>query len=403
MIDERVYWVWLQQTLKYGNHKIRTIMRLYESVEEFYYTTDHDRKLCGCFTRSELAAFESYRLEQAEAIVAQCDALGYHILTLSAEEYPRRLKNIENPPCVLYCKGTLPEIDELPCISIVGTRSATQRGIKAAYSFAFELTQAGILVISGGALGIDCASHRGALHAKGKTVSILGCGIHYPYLSENIPLRQVIANNGALLSEYPPDCPPLPRNFPIRNRIIAGLSVGTLVIEAGAKSGSLITANLAAEQGRDVFAVPGDINIPTADGTNYLIKDGAKPVTCAEDILEEYRDSFPGKLLSAKTNSHPQKRENQLDFLDQINNFASSTYNDGKKSRDTKKKTKSLPKELSKQALTVYQALTDQPKQVDEFSEELKVPASTVLQAITELELFHLIHSLSGKRYCLPK
>ncbi|TBL77716.1 DNA-processing protein DprA [Paenibacillus thalictri] len=213
---------------------------------------------------------------------------GIGFITALDNSYPERLKEAAEPPWVLYYKGNIALIGR-PCIGMVGTRNPTVYGRKTAESLAAELSEKGACVVSGVARGIDAYAHYGALQAKGGTIGVLGCGIDQVYPAENRELYRNIEESGLLLSEYAPGIRPLPGLFPLRNRIIAGLSLGIVVVEAAERSGSLITATQALDASRDIFAVPGPITSPKSSGTLQLIKNGAKLVTCAEDILEEYR------------------------------------------------------------------------------------------------------------------
>jgi len=213
--------------------------------------------------------------------------MGIEIITIRDDNYPLFLGRIYDPPVALYAKGIL--MREEKSIAIVGSRKATSYGSEIAEELAYKLASYGLTVVSGMARGIDSCAHKGALAAKGRTIAVLGCGHDIVYPSENKSLMEDIIKSGAVISEYLPEAVPLPRNFPARNRIISGLSLGVVVVEASKNSGSLITANFALEQGREVFALPGDINRVNSQGTNKLIQDGAKLVTCVEDILEELR------------------------------------------------------------------------------------------------------------------
>ncbi|MDK2917375.1 MAG: processing protein [Candidatus Petromonas sp.] len=206
------------------------------------------------------------------------------------ESYPISLRNTYDPPYILNLIGSITKKDQT-ALAIVGSRRATPYGKNIAYKFAKDLVKYGITVVSGMAYGIDSAAHKGALDGGGRTIAVLGCGVDICYPKSNYKLMKDIINNGAIVSEYPLGTQPTPGNFPQRNRIISGLSKAVLVVEAGLKSGSLITVDYALEQGKDVFAVPGNINSNFSKGTNKLIKEGAKPVTCIEDILEEFNIS----------------------------------------------------------------------------------------------------------------
>lgn len=209
------------------------------------------------------------------------------VMTFEDEDYPQLLRNISNPPYVLYAQGNISLAGDL-CLAMVGSRNATPYGKMAARKFSLELVQNNITVVSGMARGIDTEAHLGALEGKGPTIAVLGSGLDVIYPPENQRLFKQICENGLVLSEFPLSTAPEAGNFPARNRIISGLSRGVIVVEAMEKSGALITADFALEQGRDVFAVPGPINSKTSEGTNNLIKQGAKLITSVEDVLEEY-------------------------------------------------------------------------------------------------------------------
>lgn len=244
-------------------------------------------------------------LRRTEAWAAQP---GNHVLTLADAAYPEQLLEIPDPPILLYAKGK-PELLKSPSLAIVGSRNASAQGMANAREFAQALAQEGLVIVSGMALGIDTAAHEGALLAVGNraasTVAVIGTGIDIVYPARNHALAHRIAEQGCLVSEYPLGMPALPANFPRRNRIISGLARGTLVVEAAAQSGSLITARQAADQGRDVYAIPGSIHSPLAKGCHELIRQGAKLVESAQDILEDWRNlQFPA-VSSEKTAAPP--------------------------------------------------------------------------------------------------
>lgn len=225
---------------------------------------------------------------QAEAAAKWCEQPGHHLIARGDPAYPKALEEIADPPRLLYVKGRL-ELLQKPAFAIVGSRNATAQGVRDAEAFAYALSSAGLPIVSGLALGIDAAAHRGGLRAEGASIAVVGTGADRLYPARNRDLADALAASGALVSEFPLGTPPLPQNFPRRNRLISGLARGVLVVEAALESGSLITARFAAEQNRDVFAIPGSIHAPTSKGCHQLIKDGAKLVDCVEDILEELR------------------------------------------------------------------------------------------------------------------
>ena len=374
-----IYWIYIVESLGYGNHKVKEILDYYGNAKNFYDDKKSSWKYCSFLNSKNIESLKNNDISNAYKIVNRCKELGYELLTIENPKYPQKLKNIVNPPGILYIKGQLPQIDDNLSISIVGTRSSIPYGNKVAFEMGYNLAKVGAIVVSGAALGIDGLSQKGALQAKGKTIAVLGCGLNHKYLMRNKSLRDNISKQGALISEYVPDYHCAPWTFPMRNRIISGLSDGTLVVEAGETSGSLITANLALEQNRDVFAVPGDINSCVSYGTNKLIKICAKPVTCVQDILEEYYNRYP--LLEKREQENINKKEKIL--------------------KENKIK-KDLPANLSNKARLLFNNLTSDPLYIDELSSLSKMNTPETLQAITELELYGCIKAHAGKRYSKP-
>lgn len=283
---------------------------------------------------------------------------GVQVVTFLEENYPKLLKEIHDPPVVLYVKGEL-RPDDLS-LAIVGSRKGSSYGLKVAEEIARQLVEYGLTVVSGLARGIDTASHEGALKAKGRTVAVLGSGLWEIYPPENRSLSSAIALSGALVSEFSMTQPALPENFPRRNRLISGLSVGVLVVEADEKSGALITAHAAMEQGREVFAIPGRVDSPLSRGTHRLIQEGAKLVQDLSDILEELKipivHATPPLLSQA-------------------------------------------PPSLSGEEEVIYETLSDFPKSVDLIAEESHLSADTTLSTLVRLELKKLVKAFPGQHY----
>lgn len=377
-VDGRAYWVWLQHALGAGSSKPNRILENYPTLEDFFEAGVRGWRLEGYFTPKELDKLESYSPRDAAALIQYSETIGQRVITQDSPAFPELLRQIHNPPCALFVKGDLPDFSVTPAISIVGTRRATATGIAAARSFAFGLAKSGAVVVSGGALGIDTAAHQGALQAGGQTVCVLGCGIDYNYLMGNASLREAVSFHGAVISEYPPGTPAVNSNFPIRNRIISGLSLGTLVVEAAGKSGSLITADYALEQGRDVFSVPGGIYSPVSKGVNNLIKAGAKPVSMPSEILEEYPACFSGKMNAA--------------VQCEVVVFCEAPQ------PVQPKKTEDLSG-LSADAVSLCHALGPTPLHLSALAQRTGIPTPRLLTAVTELELAEKIHSHSGRRY----
>lgn len=283
---EREYLAALQQIIGLGIKTETRLLSYFGSAKEAWGAPAEEWRDCGVTDRVCAEFAQVKRKLDIRGMIAAWEAQGICLCTRDDEAYPNHLREIFDPPNLLYYRGTIPQSDL--CIGIVGSRRSTTYGRQAARKIASELAASGVVVVSGAARGIDTASHLGALE-NGKTIAVLGCGIDVIYPPENGKLLADIVANGAVISEYPPGTQPVPGLFPARNRIISGISRGLLVVEAAEKSGALITATYAMEEGRDVFAVPGSIFSATSVGTNRLIQDGVKPILCGKDILDEYR------------------------------------------------------------------------------------------------------------------
>lgn len=366
MTNATKYFIWLSLALGYSTPKCKALASLYPDIADLYNGGEPEWRLSGVLGTKDITALESTPLSKAIEVIARCNQLGISVISLDDPSYPEQLKAIYDPPAVLYLKGRLPDFERKLSIAIVGTRNATAYGKMTSHVLAGSLAKVGAIIVSGGAMGIDSLSHTAALETGGLTVCVLGCGINYPYLMGNIKMRQAIAERGAVISEYPPDYPPGRFTFPERNRIISGLSNGVLVIEAGMKSGSLITARTALEQGRDVFAVMGNITSPYSQGTNALIKDGAIPVTDFTDITSYYPqfsiEGEPDDMIKPVP-----KHKTDID--------------------------------VSEEAEKVYRMLTPDPTHIDSITEASGLPVSEVLTALTELELEGLIEADKGRMY----
>lgn len=362
-MDERASWLRLQLTPGVGRAGLFRLIEQFGSPRNAIAARDRWRVLPGLRqgTAGLIPAEDDPRLA---GIVERLETLGVWLLSYWESGYPPLLRNIPDPPALLYGRGAC-RFDE--ALAVVGSRVPSPTGKAAAETLAFQVAAHGVTVVSGLARGIDAAAHRGALAAGGHTIAVLGCGIDRVYPSENGRLYDQIVESGTLLSEYLPGSDPLPGNFPGRNRIISGLSRGTLVIEATPGSGSLITAELALEQGREVFAVPGSIDRPTSAGPNRLIKDGAHPVTEAADILSLLWPEFGA----------PTPAEEPAGFA----------------------------VTLEEPARSVWAALGRQPRHVDELSGELGLTAGELSAILLHLELQGGIEQLPGARYvraCRP-
>ena len=291
----REYWIWLASRKGLGNKQKLELFARFSDVYALWQAESYDYPMSA----SARASFADKDLVEARRICAQCDRLGVFVLDAADAHYPKRLRAIADPPLVLYGKGSLPEFDREAAVAVVGTRSASAYGLMAAEKLGAELARCGGLVVSGMAAGIDAQAAWGALRAGFPTVAVLGGGVDVVYPTSNRSLYEAILRNGCILSEYPPGTRPTKWSFPKRNRIVSGLSCAVLAVEAPENSGTMITARLALEQGRDLFVVPGHIASASCAGSNALLRDGARIATTAWDILGEYEGLFPDKLHKA--------------------------------------------------------------------------------------------------------
>ena len=293
------YWIWLASLPGLTNRSRLQLLAHFSSPEDVYYADPEEAMVAG-LNKEQAEKITQRSLDRTNRILSDCTREELFVLTMADAAYPARLRNIFDPPILLYGRGALPLFDEEAAVAVVGTRSATPYGIHCAEELSYQMARSGALVVSGLAKGIDAAAHRGALRAGGLTAAVLGCGVDVVYPEANRRLYGDIAAAGVILSEYPPGAEPEAWHFPARNRIISGLSVAALVVEAPKRSGALITANTALDQGRDVYAVPGPIDAPESWGCNQLIRSGAGLVSCGADLLDEYESRFPLKLRRSR-------------------------------------------------------------------------------------------------------
>ncbi len=398
------YWIWLQRALGAGA-RTDEILGLFTNPYNMYEAGSGEWRASGVITPAQFAKLRQHSPSQCYDIKKHCEQHGYDIIAYDDEYYPPRLRDISSAPLVLYVQGDKQVLASPVMISVVGTRQASRYGVEVTQKLSRQLSQAGAVIVSGGALGIDSEAHAGAMLAKGKTVAFLGCGLSVDYLRENAALRRAIARNGAVVSEFFPDAPANRSTFPIRNRLISGVSLGTLVIEAGEKSGSLITANFALEQGRDVFAVPGDVISSSYTGANKLIRDGAKPVFTAMDIMSEYAFEYPDLINLSRSN----EPISSVEYVNYRNMSGKSHTNEKRKTEPVRVEPpackepvsvkRELPESVSDDAKKVYAVFGDSAVHVDDIKRLSELSLPQVLAALTELEMYGFITLESGKNY----
>ncbi len=358
-MDERFHWLALNFIPGVGPVLIKTLLDRFGNPKHVFKASRRElARVDGIGERLAELIKESDVRGKVQRELKLIEELNASVVTLRDQSYPNNLRQIYDPPPLLYVRGALQAGDDL-AISIVGSRLTSNYGRMITESIAGDLAKHGVTIVSGMARGIDSAAHRGALSVGGRTIAVLGCGVDIVYPRENRRLFEEITAHGAVISEFPLSTPPEGVNFPRRNRVISGLSLGVVVVQANSRSGSLITARLALEQNRDVFAVPGNIGMAGSRGTNRLIKQGAKLIESAEDILEEVLPRFQHQGLEPEDRKLPLEEEEERIFC----------------------------------------LLEDEPIHIDSIIVQTRMSASHVSTILLQLELKGLIQQLSGKRF----
>lgn len=390
------YWIWLTTRKYVGTRGAYLLLRHFGSPEAVYFAEENAYKAVSAIRNPK--GLLDKDLGGAEKILRACHEKGLFVLTMQDAAYPHRLRVLDDPPLVLYGKGTLPDLDG-PVIGVVGTRYASLYGMQQARRMGYGLSRCGATVVSGGAKGIDTEALEGALLGGNPVVAVLGNGVDVVYPAGNRKLFSDVAAKGCLLSEYPPGTPPNREHFPVRNRIISGLSMGVLVVEAPDPSGALITANKALDQGRDVFALPANVGQETGKGNLQLLRDGAILVRDPWEVLEEYQGQYPA-LQSRDCRGWEKEpveiqRPEMSDAADEkgIDKGKASQYIDAKKILDA------LTPEEQRLVLLLEQG----PVHIDTLSEQMGQPAGGVLALLTMLEVRGLIKHLPGRMFSLAE
>ncbi len=295
-MEDLKYWIWLSLACTPGSQTFASLLGKFDTARGVYEAEDHEIASAVTSRSRDYESLTDKSLEQAETVLEFCTSKNVGILTYADERYPDSLRDIPTPPVLLYYRGILPDFSSLFTVAVVGTRRLTEYGKKNAFTIAYDLARSGATIVSGMAIGIDAVAHAGALAAGKITVAVIGSGIDVCYPKEHRPLAREIVKAGCVFTEYPPGSRPDGHNFPVRNRIISGLSKVTLVIEGKERSGALLTARHAKEQGRTVYAVPGNVGNPNSEVCNLLLKNGARVCTSADDIVRDFEMSSLGKL-----------------------------------------------------------------------------------------------------------
>ncbi len=394
--------VYAQLALGYQTPLTLKVLQSYKSLDAFSRAVFQKKAEQPFLTAKHLQQMYETKLEDAQKIVEDCERLGIGIAAIGDAQYPQPLLQLYAPPAVVYTKGALPDFDKTLCVTVVGSRKAPQQGKDNAFWLGKALTLAGACVISGLAQGIDASAQAGALAAGGKTVAVLGNGLDIAYPVENAALQELVAQNGALISEYPPGVKPLPYHFPQRNRLMAALGRAVAVVQAREKSGAMITVNLALELGRDVFCMPGDVNQDSCKGNLTLLREGATVFGSAADILNEYLSEFSDTIEIARADIpfqegasawRPQQAQTDEKPLEQNRPLPAQ--------KPQTAQAHVAGAACSPNARAVLKVLGEQPMHFDEIVNNTSLPAFQVLRALTELQIGGYIKTYAGRRFSL--
>ena len=411
-----LHWIWLAHRPAINDRMKIRLLQHFRDPEDIYFADGESYRHVEGLTGEAVQALQDKDLSSAEAALDICRREKLHVLTFQDAAYPSKLKNIPDPPILLYYKGQLPDFDAVPVIGVVGTRKASAYGMQTAKRMGYQISKCGGIVVSGMAYGIDGMAMSGALTAGQATVGVLGCGADIVYPLSNRGLFKDVEQYGCILSEFSPGTQPAKWTFPKRNRIISGLSNGVLVVEAPEGSGALITANHALEQGRDVFVVPGNIDQPGFVGSHRLLRDGATLVSSGWDVVSEYAALYPDRIHKEDRPSHqtvypeemepekklpkvaqktelPEKQKALKKSLEKksIDNQPSDAYSDVNTA---------VPK-LSEQEQAIVYALRSGERLVDDVIAETGLTTGKILALLTMLELKGVVKRLPGKRITL--
>lgn len=395
-----IHWIWLSRLPRVTIRQKLTLLQLFRDPEDIYYAHEAALRQAEGMTEKAMENLAQKDLTEARQILNTCGEKSISILTYGDGAYPSRLKNIPDPPLVLYYKGCLPDWDNLPVIAVVGTRKASAYGMQTAAKLGYQIAACGGLVVSGLADGIDAWAMKGALLAGKKTVGVLGCGADVVYPAKNKELFAQTEKQGCILTEYIPGTPPNSWHFPQRNRIVSGLSAGVLVVEAPEKSGALNTAHHAADQGRDLFVVPGNIDAENCAGSNQLLREHAIAVLSGYDVVREYESLYPQSIIQNPGSAPSELLVAQEPVCPSISKVSTPPHD--KKSIDNREKSGYSVKHdafsgLTSEEQAVVNQLTRTPKTVDEVIAETQLPTGKVLSILTMLAMKGVVQNHPGK------
>ena len=399
-----IYWIWFAELPDIALWQKHILLEHFSDPEELYHARPDALSVIEDITDDIIKALQNKDLSRAHSILRACQEKNIHLFTLNDDAYPRRLKNTKDAPLVLYCKGFLPDLDNTPTVAIVGTRKATPYGMNVSRRMGAQIAACGGIVASGGATGNDTMALSGALSCKNPVIAVLAGGVDVVYPKSNTTLFSQIEKQGCLISQYPPGTPHYRWNFPVRNRVLSGISNGVLVVEAPENSGALITARAALEQGRDVFAVPGNIDVPTCAGSNALLQDRATPVLGGWDIMKEYEAIYPDKVHKATvpTLFHEEAPAAKVaepatpPKKSSAKNIGTHKIPIDKEEKSSYSGIRNDLSGLSDQEKAIIACLTGTPKPLDDVIEQAGIPSQKVLSILTMLAIRGYVQNHPG-------
>lgn len=398
-----IHWIWFSLLPQMTLRQKCSLLWQFRDPEDIFEAGEDVLSRVENITPKALKSLENKDMTRAKGILKTCSEKNISILTYGDAAYPAKLKNIEQPPLVLYYKGCLPDWESVPVIAMVGTRKASAYGLQIAENMGYQIASCGALVVSGGADGIDTMALQGALQADRKVVAVLGFGADVVYPAKNKALFARIEKQGCLLTEYAPGTPANSWNFPQRNRIISGLSSGVVVLEAPERSGALNTAGHAADQGRDIFVVPGNVNSPNSAGSNQLLRQRAIPVFTGWDVVREYESLYPDAVREFAGQCPQLPKVSQEPVYPRINQRQKE--NAVNKSIDNREKSQYSVEEnkisFTDEERAILRHLTQEPRPVDDIIAAAELPAAKVLSVLTRLAMKGAVKNHPGK--CVSK
>lgn len=408
--DNLIYWIWLSNATQGSPLLANTLLKFFGGVKEIYEANEEELKQVK-MKEKRLELLSDKSLEASEKIIEYCDKNSVGIATLDDYFYPQKLRSLVDRPVLLYYLGNFIDFDNMPCVAVVGTRNPSDYATVCAKRVSLDLAKSGIVTVSGLASGIDSCAHKASLYNDSLTVGVLGCGIDVIYPKENSELYHQVAQGGLILTEYPPSTPPLGRNFPQRNRIIAALANITVVVEGSERSGALITAEHTLRQKKPLYSVPGSIFYPGCAGSNFLLTIGADPLLGSYNVIQDLEKQFPDKVKyiprKDEDEKKPSKEEKRL-FSGKNQIRVSQAKIPPVFDKETKKTSEKSDNfspppsitELNEQELKIYTKLSQEPMNPNELADD-DLPIKTVLKLLTALEIKGYVTRHPGAKFSL--